>query len=122
MDLISTIYSDVKPERYTPPIPAMPDDQRARSKQLHEQLRNLGVTSTMRRLGGLSADPKRGPLVRELRDIEMAQGARYRDAGFRRDFLADLTHPVTGEPPRTMLRGWDERDAALKFWRRAYCA
>lgn len=116
MDLISTTYAEVKPERFQWQWPKRPDDEVHRSRQLRELL-----SAVPARLHHTEAGPV-GKTLKELRLLAETQGARIRDAGIPRHVLEACTHPDTGKPNRAQLHGWDERDAALRFWRRAYCA
>lgn len=118
-DRISALYADVKPEPYRPVWPTKSDEDRARSRELG---RRLATMPSYLRGAGAAGDPTYGPIVRELLEMQRTYGARVRDAGIPRHVLAAMTNPATGKPPTSRLDGWDERDAALKFWKKAYCA
>lgn len=119
-DRISALYADVKPEPYRHTWPVRPDEEKARMRELQRQL--VKIPAALHRLGGVRNDAQYGPVIREMELLQQAQGARIRDAGIPRHALAAMVHHDTGKPPATQLRGWDDRDAALKFWKKAYCA
>jgi hypothetical protein len=119
-DRIDALYEDVKPEPYHPTWPVRPDEEKDRMRELRRQLAK--VPAAMHHLGGIRNDDRYGPVVREMQALQLVHGARIRDAGIPRHVLAAATNPATGRPPLTQLRGWDDRDAALKFWKKAYCA
>jgi hypothetical protein len=119
MDIISSIYAEVKPAPFRREWPKRPEAEKDRARFLVERLTRMPQYRedpvTLQQIDSHDA------VRRELRELQRRQGARLRDADLPREVVA-APHPERGTPPVEMLRGWDERDAALKFWHRAYCA
>jgi hypothetical protein len=105
MDTISTIYAEVKPPKFTYNWPRRSEEEKQRMRDAMQDFQ-----------------PGTGKPPQVVIDLSKEIGARIRDAGIPRHVLAEMTSPATGKPLVHQIAGWDERDAALKFWKKAYCA